>query len=138
MKFLFVFSFSCAIILAYLGSDTNNFKNESHALINTRVQSDNLIESWTKKIENFAFFSDGKFREIIVSGITRLEKNSDFIPDAHQTKKSLKVLDFEAEENKHYTTKHNTLKEAAKEIVTVIRASRHSHSATPVANASTQ
>ena len=138
MKFLLAFSFSCAIIVAYLWIETKDFENENYALMNARVQSDNLIESWTKKIENFAFFSDGKFREIIVSGITRLEKHSDFIPDAYQTKKSLKFLDFEAEENKHYTTKHNTLKEAAKEIVTVIRASRHSHSATPVANASTQ
>jgi len=104
--------------------------------MNARVQSDNLIEFWTKTIENSELFSDGKFREVVVTGIKHLEKNSDFIPDTYQTKKPLKFLGIKKEEKKKYIKKHKKLKKTAKEIVTVIRASRHSNSTAPVANAS--
>lgn len=122
---LLIISFSLAILASYSWSDARNLEEENYALRTARTQADRLIDSWPK-IERFDFVSDGEFRGIVISGMAFLESNKELFPDTYKTTSTLVFQELEAGENKdnNYMSKRQKLEEAAKAMVTTIKAIR--------------
>lgn len=122
---LLIISFIFAIAASYSWIEAQNLEVENRALMSARVEADNLINSWPK-IERFDFVSDGEFRGIVISGMAFLESNQALFPDTYQATKKLVFLELEAGSNKdeNFISKRSKLEEAAKAMVTTIKAIR--------------
>jgi len=134
---LLVISFICAIVAAYSWVETHNLEAENRALTNARIEADKLLDSWPK-LENFDYVSGGEFRGIVISGMAFLESNREFFPETYLATKSLLFVELEAASNKddNYASKRSNLEEAAKAMVTTIKAIRVNKSMQPTATAS--
>jgi hypothetical protein len=135
---LLVISFICAIVAAYSWLKTQNLEVENRALMNARIEADKLLGSWPS-MERFNFVSDGEFRGIVISGMAFLESNRELFPGTYSATKSLVFVELEAASNQddNYVSKRSKLEEAAKAMVTTIKAIRVNKSMQPTANAST-
>lgn len=134
---LLLISFVCAVVAAYSWVETHNLEAENRALMNARLEANKLLESWPK-LEKFDFTSGGEFRGIVISGMAFLESNREFFPETYSATKSLLFVELEAASNKdeNYVSKRSKLEEAAKAMVTTIKAIRVNNSMQPTANAS--
>ncbi len=134
---LLTVSFICAIVAAYSWNEAQNLKVENWALMNARIEADKLLESWPN-MENFDFVSGGEFRGIVISGMAFLESNKELFPDTYAATRSLVFVELEAASNQdnNFVSKRSKLEEAAKAMVTTIKAIRVNKSMHPTANAS--
>lgn len=134
---LLIISFLCAIAAAYSWVEIQNLEEENKALLSARNEAAKLLDSWPK-MESFDFVSDGEFRGIVISGMAFLESKKTLFPDTYMATKSLVFVELEAASNKdeNYISKRSKLEEAAKAMVTTIKAIRVNNSIQPTANAS--
>lgn len=122
---LLAVSFICAIIAAYSWVETQNLEMENRALMSARIEADKLLESWPK-MGTFDYVSSGEFRGIVISGMAFLESKRALFPDTYAATRSLVFIELEAASNQddNFVSKRNKLEEAAKAMVTTIRAIR--------------
>lgn len=134
---LLAVSFACAIVAAYSWNEAKNLEVENRALMSARIEADKLLESWPS-IERFDFVSDGEFRGVVISGMAFLESNRELFPDTYAATKSLVFVELEAASNQddNFVSKRSKLEEAAKAMVTTIKAIRVNKSMQLTANAS--
>ena len=132
---LLIISFSCAIAAAYSWVEIKNLEEENQSLQSARNEAAKLLDSWPK-IERFDFVSDGEFRGIVISGMAFPESNRVFFPETYSATKSLVFVELEAISNKeeNYISKRSKLEEAAKTMVTTIKAIRVNKSMQSTAN----
>lgn len=134
---MLIISFLCAIAAAYSWVEIKNLEEENKSLLSARNEAAKLLGSWPT-IDGFDFVSDGEFRGIVISGMAFLETNRDIFPETYSATKSLVFVELEAASSKddNYISKRSKLEEAAKTMVTVIKAIRVNKSMQPTANAS--
>ncbi|XLU01783.1 hypothetical protein Aerorivi_03706 [Aeromonas rivipollensis] len=134
---LLIVSFICAIVAAYSWNEAQNLQVENSALMNARIEADKLLESWPS-MERFDFVSGGEFRGIVISGMAFLESNRELFPDTYAATRSLVFVELEAASNQddNFVSKRSKLEEAAKAMVTTIKAIRVNKSMRPTANTS--
>lgn len=132
---LLIISFVSAIVAAYSWVETQNLEKNNRALMNARIEADKLLELWPK-LDNFDYVSDGEFRGVVISGMAFLESNRTLFPETYLATKSLVFVELEAASNKdkNYVSKRSKLEEAAKTMVTTIKAIRVNKSIQPAAN----
>ncbi len=133
---LLLISVISTVVAAYSWVETHNLEAENRALMNARLEADKLLESWPK-LEKFDYTSRGEFRGIVISGMAFLESNRKFFPETYLATKSLLFVELETTSNKdeNYVSKRSKLKEAAKTMVTTIKAIRVNKSMQPTSNA---
>lgn len=134
---LLAISFLFAITAAYSWVETRNLEAENLALMSARIEADQLLKSWPK-LERFDFTSDGEFRGIVISGMAFLESNRELFPETYLATKALLFVELEAASNKddNFVSKRSKLEEAAKAMVTAIKAIRVNKSMLPTSNES--
>ncbi len=134
---LLIISFVCAVVAATSWVEVSNLEKENKALLSARIEANKLLASWPK-MKTFYFVSGGEFRGIVISGMAFLEANRSLFPDTYLTAKPLFFIELEAASNKddNYISKRRKLEEAAKTMLTTIKAIRVNKSIQPTANTS--